>query len=120
MANALNTFADMNGLQLLYDAGVTERRQTSGLVGQYSVKEGLDRLLSGTGLSYRFTSKRRAVSIVLAQNDTGTQADAGTIALPTVDVTASKEGEVPGSSQGGAGLARLIHRGLDFGRADVA
>jgi hypothetical protein len=48
MANALNTFADKNGLQLLYDAGVTERLQTSGLVGQYSVKQGLDQLLKGT------------------------------------------------------------------------
>ena len=108
MANALNTFADMNGLQLLYDAGVTERLQTSGLSGQYSVKEGLDRLLSGTRLSYRIASKHRTVSIVLAQNDIETQSDAsGAIALPTVEVEANKEdgnGEGPGNSVGGAGL----------------
>jgi len=104
MANALNTFADMNGLQLLYDAGVTERIQTSGLVGQYSVKEGLDRLLSGTGLTYRFTSKHHTVSIVLAQNDTGAQTDANSaITLPTVDVTANQQGAPGGGGEGTGG-----------------
>ena len=104
MANALNTFADMNGLQLLYDAGVTERIQTSGLVGQYSVKEGLDRLLSGTGLTYRFASKHHTVSIVLAQNDTGAQTDANSaITLPTVDVTANQQGAPGGGGEGTGG-----------------
>lgn len=101
MANALNTFADINGLQLLYDAGVTERLRTSGLAGDYSVKEGLDRLLSGTGLTYHFASKRRTVSIVLAQNDTATQTDAGAIALPTVEVEASQQGTGGGAGSGG-------------------
>ncbi len=109
MANALNILADISGLQLLYDAGVTERLRTSGLSGQYSVKEGLDRLLRGTGLSYRIAAKRRTVSIVLAQNDAGTQSDAGAIALPAVDVEGSGSGGGGGAgdgSFGGAGPAQ--------------
>ena len=122
MANALNTFADMNGLQLLYDAGVTERLTTSELIGQYSMTEGLDRLLSGTGLTYRFASKHHAVSIMLAQNDTGTQSDAGGgITLPTVDVTASQQGA--GGAGGGSGTGCGPYGGAPcsgFGGAGLA
>ncbi len=45
-----------------------------------------------------------AVSIVLAQNDTGTQTDAGAIALPTVEVTARRA--ATGKGFGGAGPAQ--------------
>lgn len=104
MASALNSFADANGLQLLYDADVTQRLKTPGLKGAYSVPEGLDRLLSGTGLSYRFSSKRDTVSIVLAQADTGRRNDAsGAQALPPIDVGAAHPRPVRSASQGGGG-----------------
>ncbi len=86
MTNALNAIADLNGLQLLYDAGVTQRLKSAGLRGKYSVKESLDRLLAGTGLGYRLAANRRTVSIQLAQAATGTQSDAPPVALPTIDV----------------------------------
>jgi iron complex outermembrane receptor protein len=89
MTNALNALADLNGLPLLYDAGVTQRLKTTGLRGKYSVKESLDRLLAGTGLTYRLAANRRTVSIQLAQAATGTRSDAATVALPTVEVTAA-------------------------------
>ncbi len=114
MANALNTFADMNGLQLLYDAEVTQRVRTDGLQGAYSVTEGLDRLLAGTSLTYRLTDKRNVVTIQLAQADNGVLSDAGGAEqLPPIDVGAARPaaapvdqtGEgTPGSSQSGAGL----------------
>ena len=102
MANALSAFADANGFHLLYDTRLTEAMKTSGLSGRYSPQEGLGLLLSGTGLTYRFFRKGSAVSIVLAQNDTGTQSDAGGAPeLPEVDVTASQGGA--GSGGGGGG-----------------
>ncbi|PWB84263.1 MAG: TonB-dependent siderophore receptor, partial [Methylocystaceae bacterium] len=67
MASALNAFALENGLHLLYDARVTRAMQTSGLSGAYTLRKGLDRLLSGTGLTYSFGGPGGAVSIVLAQ-----------------------------------------------------
>ena len=104
MASALNSFADANGLQLLYDADVTQRLKTPGLKGAYSVPEGLDRLLSGTGLSYRLSSKRNAVSIVLAQADTGRRNDvSGAQALPPIEIGAARPRPAQAVSQGGDG-----------------
>jgi iron complex outermembrane receptor protein len=88
MATALNTFAYVNGLHLAYEARVTESLRTEGLAGAFSMKEGLDRLLRGTGLGYRFSDNGRSVSIILAQND-GVRSDAGGAeALPPIDVGA--------------------------------
>ncbi|MBG0810559.1 TonB-dependent receptor [Methylosinus sp. H3A] len=101
LPGALNAFADLNGLQILYDAEVTSRLKTGGLDGDFAVGEGLDRLLSGTGLSWRFAAKGRTVSIILAQNDRGTMTDAsGAEALPPIDVGAEKGRPAPGAPRG--------------------
>ncbi len=103
MAKALNAVADQNGLQLLYDADVTQSLNSPGLSGAYSAGEALDRLLAGTGLSYRFASNGRTVSIVLAQNGQ-TMNDAGGFGLqtlPPIDIGA--ESAQPAGSERGAG-----------------
>ncbi len=100
MTGALNTIADRNGLHLSYDARMTRGMRTSGLSGCYSVRDALAKLLAGTGLTYRLSASGTAVSIMLAQNDTGAQSDAGAIALPAVDVTAPGGG---GADEGGPG-----------------
>ena len=113
IAAALNSFADANGLHLLYDADITQRLKTPGLSGKFSAREGLDRLLAGTGLSYRIGATGRTVSIVLAQNNSGTQTDAvpaGAEALPPIDVGAAQpvaggQGEGQGVNPGIAGPA---------------
>ena len=115
MGAALNTFADKSGLHVLYESRVTERLKTPGLSGSYSVRDGLARLLSGSGLSYRIAENGRAVSIMLAQNDTGAQTNAvpaGAEPLPTIDVGAARPvaggpGEGQGTSPGIAGLGAL-------------
>ncbi|MBL1257874.1 TonB-dependent receptor [Methylocystis sp. Sn-Cys] len=95
VATALNAFAVKNGLHLLYDARVTRMLRTTGLSGSFSMREGLDRLLEGTGLSYRFGGPdEKAVSIILAQNDRGARSDAGFQALPPIDVGATKRTDV--------------------------
>ncbi len=86
MVSALNTLADKNGLHVLYDSRMTEGLRTRGLKGKYGLHEALDRILSGTGLTYRLSADGRAVSIVLAQAATGTQSDASPVALPTINV----------------------------------
>lgn len=103
MGAALNAFADKSELHVLYDSAVTDRLTTRGLFGAYSVREGLDRILSGSGLSYRLSENGRAVSIILAQNDRSLNdaAPAGARKLPTIDVRASRPRPVQAASQGG-------------------
>ena len=48
---ALNRFAVMAGIEIAFDAALTSGVQTAGLQGQYSIDEGLQRLLAGTGLA---------------------------------------------------------------------
>jgi iron complex outermembrane receptor protein len=100
LAPALNSFADANGLHLLYDAHATLHLKTPGLDGHFSVTEGLDHLLEGTGLSYRIAPTSRSVSILLAQNDTQRN-DAGAEPLPPIDVGAAERRDRPA----GAGRA---------------
>jgi iron complex outermembrane receptor protein len=93
MSKALNAVAGQNGLQLLYDAALTESLRTPGLAGHYSTQEALDRLLAGTRLSYRFSADGETVAILLAQADNGVRSDAGAEALPTIDVGAEARAE---------------------------
>jgi iron complex outermembrane receptor protein len=103
MTPALNTFAYVNGLHVAYEAQVTQSLRTRGLIGEYSTKDGLDRLLQDTGLAYRFSDNGRSVSIILAQNDIGVRSDAtGAEALPPIDVGAEAR-RVPGAAGGSGG-----------------
>ncbi len=124
MAAALNAFADRNGLHLLYDASATRHLKSSGLSGVYSVRQGLDRLLEGSGLAYSFASMDGTVSIVLAQNDTGAQTDAnGGITLPTVEVTANQQGTAGAGGEGAGGTGCGSYGGAPcsgFGGAGLA
>jgi iron complex outermembrane recepter protein len=105
MTKALNAVADQNGLHLSYDARMTRALQTPGLSGSYSIRTALDKLLTGTGLTYSLSPSGDSVSIVLAQNATaGAQTDAGGgITLPTVEVTASQGGAGGGGGGSGTG-----------------
>lgn len=49
--DALNAFATRNRLQLIYSPALVARRRTAGLRGQPPMREGLARLLEGTGLT---------------------------------------------------------------------
>lgn len=106
IAVALNRLAETNNVQMVYRAQLTRDLKTRGLSGSYAMEDALGKLLAGTGLTYRLSSDGKAVSIILAQNDTGTQTDAGAIALPTVEVTATQggsAGEGGGTGEGAPG-----------------
>ncbi len=97
---ALSRLAEANGVQLVYHAELTRNLKTRGLAGSYAIEGALKKLLSGTGLTYRLSASGDAVYIVLAQNDTGVQSDAGAIPLPPVDVAGAAG---PGGGGEGAG-----------------
>ncbi|MGO9720581.1 MAG: secretin and TonB N-terminal domain-containing protein, partial [Methylocella sp.] len=104
IAVALNRLAETNNVQIVYRAQLTRDLKTRGLSGSYAMEDALGKLLAGTGLAYRLSGDGKAVSIILAQNDTGAQTDAnGAITLPTVDVTANQQGAPGGGGAGGSG-----------------
>jgi iron complex outermembrane receptor protein len=120
VASALNAFAVKNGLHLLYEARVTRMLRTTGLVGSFSIREGLDQLLDGTGLTYRFGGPdEKAVSIILAQNDTGVRSDAGGAEqLPTIDIGA--EQRRPAARAGEKGEPKIASEGYVVHEASTA
>ncbi|GGF63813.1 TonB-dependent receptor [Azorhizobium oxalatiphilum] len=56
LAQALNRFAEISQLQLIYSGATTRGLQTGGLAGSFTPQQALAQLLAGSGLSYRFTS----------------------------------------------------------------
>lgn len=86
LAQALNRFADIAQLQLVYDSATTRGLQSGGLSGSFSRDQALSRLLAGTGLSYRFTS---ASTVTISRPATSGAAGAvpeGAIPLDTIEV----------------------------------
>lgn len=53
LPDALNRFAEQSGMQLTYEAALTQGRRTGGLRGSFAPRDALARLLSGTGLAAR-------------------------------------------------------------------
>ncbi|TCK03676.1 TonB-dependent siderophore receptor [Marinobacterium mangrovicola] len=58
LSSALNRFSEQAGLYLTGNGELTANLNSSGLNGSYSVREGLNLLLQGTGISYRFSDDR--------------------------------------------------------------
>src|SRR5262245_54060477 len=53
VANALNAFASQADITLVFSVKRVRNRQASGLEGDYAVVDGLERLLQGTGLTFK-------------------------------------------------------------------
>jgi len=86
LPQALNRFADVSPLQLIYDAGIAKNMRTSGVNGSFTPAQAIARLLAGTGLTYRFTS---ATTVTIDGNGLSAQAfsaQAGAVALDTITV----------------------------------
>ena len=83
---ALLTFADRTGLQLIYDVGLVAGRRSAPLKGDFSAREGLLRLLAGTGIAHRFGDDK-TVSLYRATAD----ADDGPMRTGPVLVEAARE-----------------------------
>ncbi|MBY6241493.1 TonB-dependent receptor [Methylosinus sp. Sm6] len=130
MADALSRLADETGAHLVFDAAIARHVFARGVHGKRTLEEALDELLTGTSLAYRIDPEGRAVTIMLAQNDT-TRSDAGGAeALPTIDIGAEekkrtdKRASAPGDSQHGAGLGGRftgynVTGGSVAGKADI-
>lgn len=61
LTEALNDLAAQAGLQILFDAEMTNGKQTAGIDGSYTPADALTALLEGTGLTARFADTRQVV-----------------------------------------------------------
>jgi iron complex outermembrane receptor protein len=68
LTDVLNQLAEQSGLQLNYEAALTEGRTSRGLRGRFTRREALSRILADTGLAPRDTG---AASVTIAPATTG-------------------------------------------------
>ncbi|PPU38819.1 hypothetical protein XaplCFBP3123_17860 [Xanthomonas arboricola pv. populi] len=61
LSNALLRFGTQSGLQFNVDSRLTDGKRTEGLRGSYSIEGGLTRLLTGSGMTFRFAGPRTVV-----------------------------------------------------------
>ncbi|MFA7604279.1 MAG: TonB-dependent siderophore receptor [Novosphingobium sp.] len=99
LADAINSFAEQSGAQILYDAALTQGRSSAGLKGRFGVAEGLSQLLAGSGMTFRQTG----ANIFTLQS--APQASSGAIQLGPVRVEGEGAGSVritsdPNSTEG--------------------
>lgn len=88
LTSALTAFAQRTGLRLAYGAQLTEGVASPGVRGAMSAEDALKRLLSGTGLTARFSDARTITLEKLAAD--------GAMTLDPVNV----EGGIPGQTGG--------------------
>ncbi len=91
LASALQQFTEQSGVQVGYTAALGTGVQSPGVSGTLAAAEALSRLLTGTGLTYRFTS---ANAVVLER---APQAGDGAVQLGPVRVAGTD-----GTNQGGS------------------
>ncbi|MFN4169997.1 MAG: STN domain-containing protein, partial [Pannonibacter phragmitetus] len=56
LGTAISRFGDRSNLQVLYPAALVQGKTSPGVSGTLTPTEALNRILAGTGLSYRFTA----------------------------------------------------------------
>jgi hypothetical protein len=61
LGTALLRFGEQSGLQFSVSSSLTSGKSTSGIKGKYTPEDGLRTLLSGSGLTFRFTGSRTVV-----------------------------------------------------------
>lgn len=89
LGTAISRFGDTAGLQILYLADLVRNKKTNGISGQFTSQQALDRLLEGTGLSYRFTDAQTVTIMDPAAANIGVDADGSTL-LDPISVTTAR------------------------------
>lgn len=99
LAGAISAFSRVTGIDVVGDGGIGRAVRSPGVSGNLSAHQALTRLLSGTGLSYRFTNASTvAIQRPNADGSIGA-APAGAIALDTIDVQGAASSD-PGRTEG--------------------
>ena len=72
LSDALRQLAEASGMQLVYDARITDGRMSPGVSGTMSARAALTSLLAGSGLNVQFSGDRTA--IITANSSAGGEA----------------------------------------------
>jgi iron complex outermembrane recepter protein len=86
---ALLAFGEAAGIKVVFDPAPLQGKRMAGLTGTSGVREGLDRLLGGTGFSYRFTAVDTVTIVPAAAQGPARPSEANAVRLGGVRVTAS-------------------------------
>lgn len=112
LSRALIAFSNATGLQLFFDAGLARGRNAPALAGSLTYAEALDRLLAGSGLTYRISGN----TLTISGPSTGADASAadGSIELGTIEVAGEQnpfgpvDGYLATTTSSGTGIATSI------------
>lgn len=88
LASALLQFSENTGIKTFFSADVARDIKTQGLTGNYTPRQALEKLLTNTGIAYRFTDTQ---SITLAPAPKKTGSDTVTLKPMTVSGKRSAE-----------------------------
>jgi len=92
LSQALVSFSNAAGLQLFFNVDIARDIQSPGVRGRLSRREALKRILSGSGLEYKFTNAT-TVTIRSAANAQQPPTD-GSIVLDVIEVTGGSGGVI--------------------------
>ena len=87
LGSAVLAFADQAGLQVLFDSQRLQGLSSTAIKGNFSVQEGLGRLLGAAPVEYRFTSERQ-VTLSRVSDD-----HAGAMTVGTTTITGNTNGQ---------------------------
>ncbi len=91
LASAVTALAQRSGFKLAYSASLSQGRTAPALRGSFTPAQALSRLLTGSGLTYRFTSANTVT--IESPSAGGAAVVAGAIPLDTIDVQGDQQSE---------------------------
>ncbi len=107
LTNALSQFGRQSGLQVAFPSEASQGVRSNSVVGSFTPQQALERLLRGTGVSYRITSQGTAVvggrPSADASDAAGRPAADGSLVLDPINVTANRSttnGDTPYETPG--------------------
>lgn len=68
LSNALNRFAAQTGLYLAGAGELTQGKKSNGLTGEYTVQQGLQQLLAGSGIRFQFSGSNTVTLVGATDN----------------------------------------------------
>lgn len=99
LSQALVQFSNASGVQVFVNAGVVSGINSPGASGALTPSAALNRLLAGTGLTYRFTNAHTVAIERPGVSASGGATPAGAISLDTIDVQGASSSD-PGRTEG--------------------
>ncbi|MFT4163564.1 TonB-dependent siderophore receptor [Shinella sp.] len=91
LAGAIARYGDVSNLQVLYPAALVRGKTSPGVAGSLGREEALNRLLAGTGLTWRFTGATTVTILDPAAAGASAGVQDGSTRLETIEVDGGKE-----------------------------